>query len=108
MTKNTKLYPFSATKHAHDIEYRRNRVKNELCDYFSGDLDLSDNEFNALCELEEKLTKLLLAVLNSWNGRVCYLTGEQIGLAKECVEWARSNRASALITSGNTQYLQYI
>lgn len=98
MTKQ-KLYPFSTIKHAHDIEYRRNRVKNELCDYFAGELKLSDNEFKRLYELEEKLTDLLLAVLNSSDGRICYLTGPQIGLAKECVEWAACRRASALMAN---------
>lgn len=87
-----KLYPFSTAKYAHDIEYRRNRVKNELCDYFDGELNLSDEEFNQLCELEESLTELLQAMLNSCDGRVCYLTGEQISLAKECVLWAANRR----------------
>ena len=95
---NTKLYPFSTIKHAHDIEYRRNRVKNELCDYFNGELELSDKEFNKLCELEEKLTELLQAILNSSDGRICYLTGEQTALAKECVEWAGNRRADTLIS----------
>ena len=94
--KKTKLYPFSTAKHAHDIEYRMNRVKNELCDYFEGEIELSDAEFEKLCELEEALTDLLLSVMNSADGRVCYLTGKQIGLAKECVFWAESRRASAI------------
>ncbi len=93
---NTRLYPFSTVKHAHDIEFRRNRVKNELCDYFAGALELSDAEFKKLCELEVALTDLLLSVMNSADGRVCYLTGKQIGLAKECVLWAESRRASAI------------
>ena len=93
---NTKLYPFSTAKHAHDREYRRNRVKNELCDYFEGEIDLTNAEFENLCELEETLTDLLSAVLNSSDGRICYLTGKQIGLAKECVAWAESRRASAI------------
>lgn len=93
---NTKLYPFSTAKHAHDIEYRRNRVKNELSDYFAGEIELSDSDFDKLLNLEESLTDLLLAVLNSSDGRICYLTGKQIGLAKECVVWAESRRASAI------------
>lgn len=28
--RKVKLYPFSGTKHAHDIDFRRSRVKNEL------------------------------------------------------------------------------
>lgn len=92
----TKLYPFSSVKHAHDIEYRRNRVKNELCDYYAGELKLSDEDFEKLHDLERKLEELLLAVLNTRDGRVCYLTGEQIGLAKECVLWAENRRARAI------------
>lgn len=91
---STKLYPFSTAKHAHDIEYRYNRVKNELCDYFDGELELSNDEFDALCDLKEALTDLLEAVLNSRDGRICYLTGKQIGLAKECVMWATNSRAA--------------
>ena len=95
-------------KHAHDIEYRRNRVKNELCDYFEGELELNDAEFDKLCELEEKLTDLLQAILNTSNGRICYLTGTQIGFAKECVSWAKDTRAGTLIKHGKEQYLQYV
>lgn len=90
---NTKLYPFSTVKHAHDIEFRRNRAKNEICDVLSGEIKMSNEEFEKLCELEEALTGLLEAVLNSRDGRVCYLTGEQLGLAKECVLWAGNRRA---------------
>lgn len=87
-----KLYPFSTAKHAHDIEFRRNRVKNEIYDVISGELKVSEDEFVRMCDLEAELTDLLVAVLNSSDGRVCYLTGEQIGLAKECVLWAAGNR----------------
>ena len=104
----TKLYPFSTVKHAHDIEYRRNRAKNEICDVLSGEVKMSDEEFEKLCDLEEALTDLLEAVLSSRDGRVCWLAGKQYGLAKECVEWARNSRASSLIKSGKTQFLQYI
>ena len=33
-----KLYPFSVQKHAHDIEFRKNRVWNTLRDMESGEV----------------------------------------------------------------------
>lgn len=92
-----KLYPFSTAKHAHDIEYRRNRVYIEIREY-EDDLDRKlDDTYFALRDLYEKLTELLEAVLNSRDGRVCYLNGKQIGLAKECVFWAQNRRCSCLM-----------
>lgn len=94
--KNTKLYPFSTAKHAHDIEYRRNKVYIEMREWED---DLSrklDYTYDKLCALYDDLTDLLQAVLNSRDGRVCYLTGKQIGLAKESVMWAANRRASVL------------
>ena len=87
-----KLYPFSAAKHAHDIEFRYNRTKNEIGDYFLGEFALSKAEFERLCDLEEELCELLEAVLWSSDGRVCWLTDKQYGLAKECVLWASCRR----------------
>lgn len=89
-----KLYPFSTAKHAHDIEFRRNRLKNEIYDVESGELIVSNEVFDKMCELEERLTKLLETVLFGGNGRVCYLTGEEIALAKETVLWATEERGA--------------
>lgn len=58
--------------------------------------------------LYDDLTDLLEAVLNSRDGRVAYLTGKQIGFAKECVAWAQVRGASSLISAGKTEYLQYV
>lgn len=103
-----KLYPFSAQKHAHDIEYRRNHVFIEIRDIETGDSDLSPTEIERMECLYHDLTDLLEAVINSRDGRVAYLTGKQIGLAKECVAWAKERRASSLIAAGKTEYLQYV
>ena len=40
--------------------------------------------------------------------RIAYLTGPQIGLAKECVVWADSQRAASLVTAGKSEYLKYL
>ena len=92
---NTKLYPFSTQKHAHDIEYRRNRAYIEMRDY-EDDFKFDDTYYK-LRTLYDDLTDLLQAVLNSRDGKICYLTGKQIGLAKESVLWSANRRASATI-----------
>lgn len=103
----SKLYPFSTQKHAHDVEFRRNRVFCILCDARSGEIEMTSDELDKLEDLHDRLTDLLEAVLNSRDGRVCYLTGPQIALAKECVAWAGETRANTLIASGKREYLKY-
>lgn len=103
----TKLYPFSAQKHAHSIEFRRNRVYCEMRDMESGETPWDSKKYDEMDELHNQLTELLQAVLYSGDGRVAWLTGKQIGLAKETVFWASNARACSLIEAGKTEYLQY-
>lgn len=102
-----KLYPFNIQKHAHSIEFRRNRV---FCEMREAEMDTSvpAAECEKLERLHDDLTELLEAVLNSRDGRIAYLTGPQIGLAKECVAWADHQRAGALIAAGKTEYMKYL
>lgn len=102
-----KRYPLSVQKHAHDIEFRRNRVRNIMSDMESGEIAWSGGEYDRLERGHGALTELLLAVLNSRDGRIAYLTGPQIGLAKECVTWASNIRANSLIAAGKTEYLNF-
>ena len=103
----TKLYPFSAQKHAHSIEFRRNRIYNEMRDMEAGEIPWDEAKYDAMNELHEQLTDLLSEVMFSGDGRVAWLTGKQIGLAKETVAWASDSRAKSLIEAGKTEYLQY-
>ena len=90
----SKLYPFSAQKYAHDIEFRRNRVKNELYDA-QMDRNFDAALLDMMEELADQLTDLLSAILGTCrDGRIAYLTGQQIGLAKETVIWAAEQRAA--------------
>lgn len=103
-----KLYPFSVQKHAHDIEFRRNRVFCQIHDEQCGETEMSEWDYQQLINLHDRLTDLLNAVLyNSRDGKVAYLTGPQIALAKETVAWASNTRANSLIKAGKTQYLKY-
>ena len=76
-----KLYPFSAKKHAHDIELIANIQ-------FGGESEV-DIDRTALNELR-------LALVDSRTGHnsPAWLTGKQIQLAKECIMLADEYRAN--------------
>ena len=94
-----KTYPFSVQKHAHDIEFRRNRVKNTIDACHRGKIVHTNEDLQKLYVLEEKLTDLLAAIM-SGNGIICYLTGEQIALARDSVLWANATRAETQRNKG--------
>jgi hypothetical protein len=77
-------YPFSAKKHAHDIELLANRSFNlayEARD--NGDLD----EYDRLMSIHDEANEVLDAIMcgmQGWSG-VTMLTGAMIGKAKEMV-----------------------
>lgn len=102
-----KLYPFSVQKHAHDIEFARNRTRNLMSEIELEERKATSEEYNAICDRYEALTSLLLAVLDNRDGRTAYLTGPQIALAKECILWASNTRAERLIAADKIGYLQY-
>jgi hypothetical protein len=87
-----KLYPFSVQNHAHDIEFRKNRVWNEMNDMETGEVPWDDVKYEKMEALLEQLMDLHLAMFNSRDGRIVYLNGRQIGLAKETVLWAANER----------------
>ena len=107
--KTPKLYPFNCEKHAHSIEFRMNRCYNIMCDMQMREIPWNDAEYNKLEKLHDDLQDLLTAMMNTRRGYdgICWLTGKQIGLAKESVAWASETRSASLIKAGKTQYLQY-
>lgn len=103
-----KTYPFSVQKHAHSIEFYYNRLKNTLYDIESGETKATKAEYEKLYDLlHGKVQELYEAMFNSRDGKVVYLTGEQIGLAKQIVTWASEERAKSLIKAGKLDYLKY-
>lgn len=102
-----KKYPFSVQKQAHDIEFRKNRVWCILRDMESGEIQWDEQMYDSLQAHLEDLRDLLDAILFGGDGRIVYLTGKQIGLAKDCVAWASDVRANTLIANGKTEYLPY-
>ena len=95
--QNGKLYPFSGTKHAHDIDFRRSRVKNELAEaiQLKGNrlvCVISDEEYEALEKLEEQLDDLI----GYMHDGVVWLDGKRWSLAQDCVLWAACMRGPLL------------
>lgn len=83
-----KRYPFNMNKHQHDIFFRYNRARNELDEkFFEG--TLSTKELDKYEQLIEGLEKLL-----NYGIGIVWLTGRELGLAKETVLWADTVRRS--------------
>ena len=85
----TKRYPFSLRKHAHDLEFRRNRALNEWFD--TEDEQKKDRRQ----PLIDALANILL-YCPDYKG-IIWITGKEYGLANESVQWAESNRGIAHI-----------
>lgn len=103
-----KLYPFSVVKHAHDIEFYHNRLYNTMRNMESGEIPMDKKRYNSICNLYYgELQELYEMMFNSRDGRIVYLTGKQIGLAKKIVEWASNTRYNTQIAHGKYRNLQY-
>lgn len=104
-----KKYPFSVEKHAHDIELYHNRLYNTMYEMEAGEIPMDREKYDKMSNLYYgELRELYEMMFNSRDGRVVYLTGKQIGLAKEIVVWAAETRASSLAAAGKSRYFQYL
>lgn len=108
MNAQVKRYPFSVQKHAHDIDFRCNRVANIIDDMRYGEIPWDAAEEQRLERLHDDLSDLLTAIMSSGDGSVAWLTGPQIQLAKETVAWAHETRSETMIRNGKTEYLKYV
>lgn len=105
---DVKTYPFSVQKYAHSIEFYYNRLYNVMAAMDSGEIPMDNDRYDRIYNLYYgDLMELYEAMFNSRDGRVVYLTGKQIGLAKKIVAWASEQRACSLIKSGKVEYLRY-
>ena len=106
---NEKLYPFSVQKHGHSIEYYRNHLYCTLRSMECGEVPMDEKRYEAIRDMydSELFNSLYEEMFNSRDGRVVYLTGKQLGLAKKIVMWASESRAKHLIEAGKYDYLQY-
>ena len=98
----SKTYPFSADKHAHDIEFVKNRAYNTLHSMEIGEIPMDKELYKKLEERYDVMSNLLDQILNSSpDGKMAYLTGPQIGIAKEAVASAAAMRGSMSQTACN-------
>ena len=106
---NIKTYPFSAAKHAHDIELYWNRMRNILDEMLTGEIPMDSARYDAIEKaIEDPVFKSLLSKIYSACCRpVIYLTGPEIGKAKEIVAWASETRAASCIARGRYDLLKY-
>lgn len=81
-----KLYPFSMSKHAHDLELARNILYLNYIDVEG----VSPKMEEWAIDRRERLTQILLKS----NGQVAWLTGEEYGFAQKVVAWATSYRVA--------------
>ena len=103
-----KLYYFSVAKHAHDIEFYRNRLFNTMRDMENGDIEWDETKYDEMSNLYYgDLDELYKMMFTSRDGVTVKLTGKQIGLAKEIVAWASNTRAQTCIDAGRYDLLQY-
>lgn len=92
--EGNKLYPFSVRKHQHDIEFRYNRLSNEIRDMqtapeFGGrkhTVEEFDKAWNELEDLKVVRERVFIPYPVAW------LTGKEYRIARDCVAWAQTTR----------------
>lgn len=94
MDKKVKLYP-ATLRNAHDVEFRRNRAKNEIYDNFMNNGPMSEAQIDEAEILVDRLGELLEQLMNTRDGRIAYIEGKYIPLYKETQAWAENARACA-------------
>lgn len=90
--KTSKTYPFSVTKHQHDIELRYNRVRNEIHDMEQGTLEWDEDVYDRMTGLSDRLQTLMSYVYGS--GGIAWIPSHLYGLAQDTIEWAASVRGA--------------
>lgn len=106
MATNEKRYPFSAAKHAHDIEFYHNHLWNVARDMESGEIPLDEARYDRITAmLEGELRELQYEFIGCRP--VVYLTGKQISLAKKIVVWASEKRTASCIKRGRYDLIKY-
>lgn len=102
-----KTYPFSLSKHAHDIELYHNRLFNTMCDMESGEIPMDAARYNEIHDMYYGPLQDLMNAIYGSRSPIAQLTGPQIGLAKEIVAWASETRAASCIERGRFDLLKY-
>lgn len=85
--QGAKLYPFSGSKHGHDIEFRANRLFSEISDFENGEAPAGFDIKKA-----EDLRERLNGLRSKMREGTVWLTGQELQLAKETAFWAENQR----------------
>ena len=88
-----KKYPFSAQKHAHDIEYYYYYLRNRIDEFYEQGIGTGEKVKKMEKQLE-RVIELRDEVFWNGNGVVSWISGKNYGLAKEICCWASEMRAS--------------
>lgn len=108
MTTTEKRYPFSAAKHAHDIEFYANRLWLTMRAMEDGETPMDVARYNRINDMYYgPLNDLRQAFCGAACCPVIYLTGKQIALAKKIVIWASNTRAETCIANGRSDLVKY-
>ena len=102
-----KTYPFSLPKHAHDIEFYRNRLSCIMYDMESGEIPMDKARYDRIYDMYYGPLEDLMNAIYGSRSPIAQLTGPQIGLAKEIVAWASETRAASCIKRGRFDLLKY-
>lgn len=79
-----KKYPFSAQKHAHDIDMAYNACRARITP--GGPNDPEDiDRFNRVLDLYTE-------IIDSSNGKVAWISGKNYALANQIIAWAAERR----------------
>lgn len=88
---NVKRYPWNAERNAHNVVFRKNRAWNELAEE-EGNGTLTAAKRARYEEVIDKCNEVLGMCINRDHRGIVWLTGAQIGWAKECTCWAVAQR----------------
>lgn len=104
-----KTYYFSVRKHAHDIEFYRNRLFNTMKGMENGEIPMDAKRYDRIYDMYNGPLEALYNAIcfNTRDGITAQLTGPQIALAKKIILWASETRAQSCIEAGRLDLLQY-
>ena len=87
MADAEKRYPFSITKHGHNIEFAYNRLRNTVHAMENGEIPWDDKVVDRLEEVQELYD-------NCMCEPVYFATGKEYSLLQELSAWANDTRAA--------------
>lgn len=84
----TKLYPFSAREHIHDLSFRSNRAANDIARLEAE--NANPKIIKHMQELKEQLDTIICMAAGGVSP--IWLTGKEYALAIDSVGWAAAHR----------------